>query len=70
MIKEFDLQYPICIDIDPPAGVESWGMLYAAYGVKSIPHAVVVDKDGKIAGQGSLAEMIGLARTLVSQPAK
>jgi thiol-disulfide isomerase/thioredoxin len=64
LIKEFDLQYPVCVDV--PTSGEAWGKLYDAYHVKAIPHAVVVGRDGKIAGQGSLAEMIALASKLNS----
>lgn len=61
VIKDFDLGYPICIDIPHPG---SWGELFSAYGVKAIPHAVVIDKEGTIAGQGSLEEMLGKAYEL------
>ncbi|MEP7367829.1 MAG: TlpA disulfide reductase family protein, partial [Acidobacteriota bacterium] len=61
VIREFELGYPICIDV-PAEG--SWGELFAAYKVDAIPHAVVIDKEGKVAGQGQLGEMVVKAREL------
>jgi thiol-disulfide isomerase/thioredoxin len=63
LVKEFELNYPICVDV--PHG-DAWGELFAAYAVKAIPHAVVVDADGKVAGQGSLGEMVGKAHELAA----
>ena len=70
LIKQFDLQYPICIDVAPPAGAEAWGKLYADYHVKAIPHAAVIGRDGNLAGRGSLAEMVQLATKLAAAKAQ
>jgi len=67
LIKEFELNYPICVDV--PHG-EAWGELFAAYAVKAIPHAVVVDADGKVAGQGTLGAMVGQAHELAAAAPK
>ena len=66
LIKEFGLNYPICVDV--PHG-EGWGELFAAYAVKAIPHAVVVDADGKVADQGTLGAMVGKAHELAAAAA-
>ena len=70
LIKQFDLQFPICIDVAPPAGAEAWGKLYADYHVKAIPHAAVIGRDGNLAGRGSLAEMVQLAMKLAAGKAQ
>jgi thiol-disulfide isomerase/thioredoxin len=67
LIKEFELNYPICVDV-PHEG--AWGELFAAYRVNAIPHAVVVDATGKVAGQGSLGEMIAKAKELAAGAGK
>ena len=63
LIKEFELNYPICVDVPHR---EAWGELFAAYAVKSVPQAVVVDADGRIAAQGRLGEMIAKAHELAA----
>jgi thiol-disulfide isomerase/thioredoxin len=61
-IKGYELGYPILIDVrrapDQPA---SWGLLSHELGINGIPHAVVVDADGKIAAQGDLKKTLSQA---------
>ena len=47
-----------------------FGSASGYFSVKAIPHAVVVDADGKIAGQGSLGEMVGKAHELAAAKPK
>ena len=65
IMDDFDMQYPICIDVKAPEGERAWGLLYSQYRVYGIPHAFVVDHNGLIAGQGSLREMKDRASELV-----
>ena len=65
VLDDFDMQYPICIDVKAPKGERAWGLLYSQYRVYGIPHAFVVDHNGLIAGQGSLREMKDRASELV-----
>lgn len=67
VMDDFEMKYPICIDIKAPEGERAWGLLYSQYRVFGIPHAFVVDQNGQIAGQGSLMEMRAKARDLVEQ---
>ena len=70
VMKEFDMQYPICIDVAEPNGPATWGTMSSAYGVNAIPHAFLIDREGKVASQGSLGSVLAEARQLVAQPAK
>ncbi len=65
-LKEFDLTYPVCIDSADPKG-RAWGLMYGEYHIHYIPYAFVVDRQGNIAGHGSVAEAIGIARVLVAK---
>lgn len=64
VMAQFEMAYPTCIDVPAPAGAVAWGSLYEAYRIYGIPHAFVVDRDGRIAGHGRLHEMIELATAL------
>jgi thiol-disulfide isomerase/thioredoxin len=67
VMKQFDMQYPICIDLAAPEGAKGFGLLSVAYGVNSLPHTVVVGPDGIVAGHGQLAEMLQLAYELAAK---
>ena len=47
-MRDFDLDYPQCIDAPPPEGATTWGRFYQQLSVDRIPHAVLVDGQGKI----------------------
>jgi thiol-disulfide isomerase/thioredoxin len=67
VMKKYDLQYPVCIDVEPPPDAMSWGEMSSQYGVNAIPYAYVIDKEGNIAGHGwGVGEVISKARELVS----
>ncbi len=57
VIEEFEIAYPVLIDAQAPEASNTWGALYSLYGVDRLPHAVVVDRRGKIAATGSLQEV-------------
>lgn len=63
-IKEYKLGYPIVIDATRPCQPATWGLLSNQYGVSAIPHAIVIDAEGKIAGNGRLNEMLAKANEL------
>jgi thiol-disulfide isomerase/thioredoxin len=67
MMKEFELAYPICIDVAAPGGATAWGSLFHAYGVDRIPHSIVIDKQGRIAATGSLGEVLPRAAELAGR---
>jgi thiol-disulfide isomerase/thioredoxin len=62
--KEFELGYPICIDVAAPDDTTTWGALHEAYGVSRIPHSVVIDRQGQIAAAGALADSLARATEL------
>ncbi len=67
MMEEFELQYPICIDVAAPGGATAWGALFEVYGVDRIPHSVVIDKQGRIAATGALGEVLPRAAELAGR---
>jgi thiol-disulfide isomerase/thioredoxin len=67
MMKEFELAYPICIDVAAPGGASAWGSLFQAYGVDRIPHSIVIDKQGRIAATGALVEVLPKATELAGR---
>lgn len=66
-IDEFHLAYPILIDTPASDGVSSWGTLYGRYAVDAIPHAVLIDRAGKVVAAGQLGEVFAKARQLVTE---
>src|SRR5262249_37669063 len=52
VIDEFHLAYPILVDTPAPEGVRSWGALYDRFAVSAIPHAVLLDRRGKVVVSG------------------
>lgn len=62
--KLFDLRYPICIDLPRATDDAGWGRLFEQYKILGIPHAFVVDREGRIAGHGSLQHVLGVAQGL------
>ena len=68
VMKKYDLNYPICIDIRPPTGVDSWGEMYSQYGVKGIPYAFVIDQNGNVAIHGrGVSQVLGKAHELAKK---
>ena len=60
-VKSYELGYPIVIDAPRPNEPSTWGLLSHQYGINGIPHAIVIDREGKIAGNGRLDEALGKA---------
>jgi thiol-disulfide isomerase/thioredoxin len=67
VIAEFHLDYPILVDTPASEGVRSWGTLYGLYGVSAIPHAVLVDRRGKIVGSGDPQGVLAKARQIAAE---
>ncbi|WP_435008636.1 TlpA family protein disulfide reductase [Tundrisphaera lichenicola] len=61
VIADFQMEYPTCIDLPPPAGATYWGAFFEKLGVDRLPHAVLVDREGKIAATGDLNEVASKA---------
>ena len=62
-LKMYGIEYPVCVDVAVEKG--AWGKLFGAYGVNQLPFAVLVDGEGRVAGHGSLGEMMGRAGEMV-----
>ncbi len=62
-VNEFEVDYPVCLDEETET--VSLGKTFEAYRVESIPVAVLVDGEGKVARYGSLGEMMGRAGEMV-----
>ncbi|MFI5458153.1 MAG: TlpA disulfide reductase family protein [Isosphaerales bacterium] len=66
-MKQFDVGYPICIDVPSPKGAAAWGLLFEQFAVDRIPHAIIVDHQGKIVATGSPGDMIVKAKELAKE---
>lgn len=64
IVADLDLGYPIFIDAPAPSGALGFGTLSSSFHVRAIPYAIVVDTQGKVAGHGTLLEMLIRAREL------
>jgi thiol-disulfide isomerase/thioredoxin len=62
VMDEFHLGYPVCIDIAPREGTQSWGDLFRQFGVSAIPHAAAVDGQGTVIACGRLQDVVAKAR--------
>ena len=68
VMKKYDLNYPICIDIRPSTGVDSWGKMYSQYGVNGIPYAFVIDQNGNVDIHGrGVSQVLGKAYELAKK---
>ena len=67
VIDEFHLDYPICIDVPPQEGVESWGEIFGKFAVFEIPRAVLVNADGVVIAAGEFNEVVSKASDLVKK---
>jgi len=67
VVKQYDMKYPIYIDTPPEPGVDAFGTMTGWYGVRGIPYAVVIDRDGKVAGHGRLEEVLKKVNELVNR---
>ncbi len=67
VMKEFALEYPICVDVAAPKAATTWGALHEAYGVNRIPHVIVIDQQGKIAARGGLGDVVAKAAELAGR---
>jgi hypothetical protein len=64
LLKDFKMEYPVCVDVKMDEDVHAWGEMYGAYHVDYIPYSVVVDGAGIVRGHGSLGEVLEIARKL------
>ncbi len=67
VIGEFHLGYPIVIDTPAANGGHSWGTLFNHYAVSGIPHAVLLDRQGKIVVSGAPGEVFARARRMAAE---
>jgi thiol-disulfide isomerase/thioredoxin len=65
--KKFQIAYPVCIDVKQKSAGLAFGDVSSWYGVRGIPHSVLIDANGKIAGHGMLRNMVVMARALVAK---
>ncbi len=67
VIGEFHLDYPILVDIPSPDGIRGWGTLYGRYSVSAIPHAVLLDRRGRVVASGVPGEVFAKARQIAAE---
>ena len=52
VIDALKLDFPTCVDATAAEGANAWGEFAGRLAVQSVPHAVVVDGEGKIIVSG------------------
>jgi peroxiredoxin len=68
-LKQYGLDYPICIDTNAPAGGKGFGSMSSAYGVSGIPYAFVINRKGRLVGHGwGVADVLDTAVRLANKP--
>ena len=67
VIDEFQLDYPILIDTAAPEGLRAWGSLYGSYAVDAIPHAVLINRRGKVVTSGPPGKVFAKAREIAAE---
>ncbi len=68
VMKEYEINYPVCIDIRPPTVVDSWGEMYSQFGVNGIPYAFVIDQNGNVAvHERGVSQVLGKAYELAKE---
>ena len=67
VMKEYEMNNPTCIDVAQPGGPATWGtLMMEGYRAQGMPHAVLVDRDGKIAAHGALHQVLPKAQSLAA----
>jgi|GEM_PF-6977303 len=61
---EFHLDYPILVDTPSSEAIGGWGTLFGHYSVSAIPHAVLLDCQGRVVTSGVPAEVFAKARQI------
>jgi peroxiredoxin len=64
-IDALKLDFPTCVDVPGAAGANAWGELSGRLAVRSVPHAVVVDGEGKILASGRPEDVLDKARAAI-----
>ena len=69
LTEEMGLSYPILINLPAPKDEEdtAFGLLSSQLKIIGIPYSFVIDQEGKIAGHGSLAEVLSKAGELADK---
>lgn len=66
-IDVMKLGFPVCVDGTGAGGSNAWGEFAGRLAVRSVPHYVVVDREGKVAASGSLEDVLSKARALIQK---
>lgn len=64
VMKQYDMQYPVYIDVPGGGAVKSWGQMFSQCGVRRLPYAMVIDQKGCVAAHGQLTEVSAKAHKL------
>jgi thiol-disulfide isomerase/thioredoxin len=64
IMKEFEVEVPLCADVWSGDCRTSWGALFDAFRVDRIPHSVLIDRQGRIAATGDLTSVTHRAAEL------
>jgi hypothetical protein len=67
VLKESHVDYPIYVDVAQLDSQHPWGAFFDRCAARELPHAIVVDRQGRIVADGGLEKMILKARELVEK---
>jgi thiol-disulfide isomerase/thioredoxin len=56
LLETFEIDYPVAID--EPSEKPGIGKTYSEYKIETLPHAILIDRQGRIAARGSLSEVL------------
>jgi hypothetical protein len=67
VIDTLHLEFPVGVGVPAPEGANAWGDLFDRFGVRSIPHVVIVDGEGKVVDHGRLKVVLARNRALLEK---
>ena len=68
--KQNRMSYPILIDREADEDEPGFGLLFTRLSVDQTPYSILIDPDGKVAGHGTLNEMLAAAREMADKMKK
>jgi len=65
LLEDYKIVWPVCEDVAPTEG-KGWGRMFVAMGAKVVPHAILVDAQGRVVERGELMDIYDSAAKLLA----
>jgi multisubunit Na+/H+ antiporter MnhE subunit len=65
LLQDHKLVHPVCVDVRAAGETDGWGRTFTAMGVNMVPHALLIDRDGKVVDRGTLSDVLDAALELM-----